>query len=144
MKILILITKDKRQLLKLVQYNKLIKKAKNKVSHLNKESNRIKVIKGDINEKFNFIQSVYTKKKEFNFSGIEDCFEISTKPYINGNFSFFNMEKADIKIDYLETEYWKAVSENKHQVLQYNLISEVKGSKWFDTILDYVETLDGD
>lgn len=144
MKILILITKDKRQLLKLVQYNKLKKKANGKVSHLNKESNNIKVCKGNTKEKFNFIQSVYKKKQEFFEGKFKDLFSLEIKPYISGIFSFFNMEKADIKIDYLETEYHKAITENKHQVLQYNLISEPEGSKIFDHILNYVETLDGD
>ena len=143
MKILILITKDNRQLLKLVQYNKLIKSAKTKISKLNKGINKISVIKGNTKEKFNLIQSVYKKKQEFNFSKFE-LFEMEIKPYINGIFSFFNIEKADIKINYLETEYHKAITENKHQVLQYNILQEPKGSKFFNNILNYVENLDGD
>lgn len=144
MKILILISKDKRQLLKLVQYNKLKKKANGKVSHLNKQSNNIKICKGNIKEKFNLVQSIYKKKQEFFEGKFEDLFSLEIKPYISGTFHFFNMEKTTIKTDYLETEYHKAITENKYQVLQYNLIQEPKGSKIFDHILNYVETLDGD
>lgn len=144
MKILILITKDKRQLLKLVQYNKLKKKVKAKISRLNKEINTSEVIKGNINEKFNLIQSIYKKKQELFEGKFEDIFSLEIKPYINGTFSFFNMKKANIKINYLETEYHKAITENKYQVLEYNLILEPKGSKIFDHILNYVENLDGD
>lgn len=54
------------------------------------------------------------------------------------------MEKADIKIDYLKTEYYKQLTKNKHQILQYNLISESKGSRFFNHILDYIENLDGE
>lgn len=138
MKILILITKDNRQLLKLVQYNKLKKSAKTKISRINKENNILEIT-GDINEKFDFIQTIYKKKQEFNFSKSE-LFEMEIKPYINGIFSFFNMDKAEISSDYLETEYNSQITKNKNQVLEYNIKpKEPKGSKIFDEILNYVE-----
>lgn len=56
-------------------------------------------------------------------------------------FSFFNMEKANIKIDYLETEYNKQIKENKNQVLEFNIKpKEPKGSKIIDRIFEYVES----
>jgi len=142
-KILIFISKDKRQLLKLVQYSKLIKSAKTKISFLNKELNSSMVIKGDTKEKFNFIQTKYSKQRKVNIDTLEEeFFGLIVKPYIHTEYSYFNMEKAFIKEDYLKIEYYKQIKENKHQVLQYNLLDkEPEGSKIFNQILNYVEKI---
>jgi len=120
MRILILITKDKKQILKLVEFKNLSKGAKGKISHLNKDTNIAKLKNGDINKKFNFMQAIFTKKFGPDFS-LKGYFGMYSKSFINCQFSFFNMEEADIKKNYLESEYYRQISKNKHQVLQYNL-----------------------
>lgn len=121
MRILILINRNKTQLLKLVAFNKLIKSAKTKILLLNKETNKIKDINGSINEKFDFIKSVYKKKQEFNFEK-DNFFEMEIKPYINTTYSYYNTNISEILPEYLEKEYNNQITKNENIVLEYNII----------------------
>ena len=140
MYILLLTNKSNTQLYKMVIYDKPIKKATAKVNRMNPEHNKL-IVKGDTKYLANIIEVIYKSMREPDFSFESDCIGIEIRPFIRSTHSYFNLTDDTMTKEKLLKEYYRLVKENKHNVFQYNLIKEPKGSKVFDAMLNYVENI---
>jgi len=121
LKILLIVSKSRKQLHKIVLYDNPKKKMRAKINNLRKDVNTVKCI-GSNDRKFDLIESIYKFDVEPNLNLFQEGFGIELIPHVLSSTSCFDSKEVDVNIASLISEYLKIVGENKHNVYQFNLI----------------------